>query len=337
MKRTTTTKDIALLHQLQKEGQLDLQPDFQRNSVWPSAAKAYLIDTIANDRPIPVLYFQRLTSAQTGRPGYAVIDGQQRLRAVFDFLDDKFALTESKAKALKGKRYSQLAAEYKGRILQYDFTVEELTGYTVEDIRDMFLRMNRFVVKLSPQEIRHARSTGKFRDLVEQLGSLDFWSDYRVFTEHQIKRFRPVEFAAELVILLVEGIQDKKAAVDLYYTAYQDRLPFGKAISRRLGDYLEWITVAIPDLDQSRFRKPVDMYTLIAALDEVTDESSLLGHLDPEEAGEALLKFEKQLTSANPAGEASRYLLAASQQTDNLRPRETRADIVAELLRRAFA
>jgi len=41
------------------------------------------------------------------------------------------------------------------------FYVEELTGYSDDDIRDMFVRMNRFVVKLAPQEIRHAKFQGR--------------------------------------------------------------------------------------------------------------------------------------------------------------------------------
>ena len=73
-KRTPTTKDVALLRQLFDQNQIVLKPEFQRDSVWPRAAKAYLIDTILNDRPISLLYFQRMTSAQTGRPSYAVID-----------------------------------------------------------------------------------------------------------------------------------------------------------------------------------------------------------------------------------------------------------------------
>jgi hypothetical protein len=72
-KRSPTTKDIALLHQLFKSDQLTLAPEFQRNSVWPTAAKAYLIDTILNDRPIPLLFFQRTTSPQTGRPTYVIV------------------------------------------------------------------------------------------------------------------------------------------------------------------------------------------------------------------------------------------------------------------------
>jgi uncharacterized protein with ParB-like and HNH nuclease domain len=79
-KLSPTTKDVALLlYQLYQGGQLKLKPEFQRESVWPRAAKAYLIDTILNDRPIPLFFFQRTTSAQSGRPEYAVIDGQQRL------------------------------------------------------------------------------------------------------------------------------------------------------------------------------------------------------------------------------------------------------------------
>ena len=81
-KRTPTTKDIGLLKQLHDQGQLILAPEFQRNSIWPRAAKAYLIDSVLNDRPIPLLFLQRVSSAQTGRPGFAVIDGQQRLRAI---------------------------------------------------------------------------------------------------------------------------------------------------------------------------------------------------------------------------------------------------------------
>src|SRR5437870_8976887 len=98
-KRSPTTKDISLLQQLYQQGQLLLAPEYQRNNVWPTPAKAYLIDTILNDRPIPLLFLQRVASAQTGRPAYSVIDGQQRLRAIFDFMDDRFRLTQSDKQA----------------------------------------------------------------------------------------------------------------------------------------------------------------------------------------------------------------------------------------------
>jgi hypothetical protein len=208
--RSITTKNISLLHQLYKEGQLNLAPEFQRNSVWPSAAKAYLIDTILNDKPIPLFFFQRATTATTGRVGYTVIDGQQRLRAMFDFLDDRFRLTQSSGVAFAKKYFSSLASEYRQRIYEYDIIVEELSGYSDSDINDMFVRMNKYVVKLSLQEIRHAKQKGKFRDFVEDLGRVDVWRQERVFSPLQMRRMRAVEFAAELAILLIEGPQDKK-------------------------------------------------------------------------------------------------------------------------------
>src|SRR6266566_4004413 len=107
-KISTTTKDIGLIQQLLNNSQLRLAPEFQRNAVWPRAAKAYLIDTILSGRPMPLFFFQRSRSAQTGMPVYTVVDGQQRLRAIFEFIDDRFALTQSQDRRWKGKRFSEL-------------------------------------------------------------------------------------------------------------------------------------------------------------------------------------------------------------------------------------
>src|SRR5689334_7354984 len=126
-KLSPTTKDIALLRQLYEEGQLTLAPQFQRNAVWPRAAKAYLIDTILNERPIPLLFFQRTTNAQTGRASYRVIDGQQRLRAIFEFMDGRFRLSETRSVTLKDKKYHDLPASAKDQILQYDLPVQEIS------------------------------------------------------------------------------------------------------------------------------------------------------------------------------------------------------------------
>jgi hypothetical protein len=329
--RRTTTKDVGLLHQLHRDGQLELAPEFQRNSVWPHAAKAYLIDTILADRPIPLLFLQRHTSAQTGRPAYTVIDGQQRLRAVFDFLEDRFRLTQSDSARLSNKRFSGLGHADQDLILNYDFVVEELSGYSDGDIRDLFVRINKYVVSLSPQELRHAREAGAFYDFVESLGRWDFWKDQKVFTPLQLRRMRAVEFSAELAVLLAEGPQDKKAAIDLYYGAYKDAFPYHRDIERRLTSYLEWLVAARPDLSASRFRKPVDLYALLAVLDRHTGGRPRV-RLDPDIAGERLRAFERTLRRKRPPSESNRYLIAASRQTDNIRPRLTRMQILEQIL-----
>ena len=331
-KRSPTTKDIALLHQLQKSGQLTWTSEFQRNAVWPSKANAYLIDTILHDQPIPIFFLQRSTSPQTGLNTYTVVDGQQRLRAIFDFLDDRFRLTQSKKEPYFNKRFSGLPNELKENIRNYDLIVDELSGHSEAEIRDMFVRMNRYVVPLSPQELRYAREKGKFKDFVEQLGKLDFWPSKKVFSPKQIKRMRSVEFAAELTILLVEGPQDKKKAIDLYYVQYSGNCPFARKVQTQLTAYLKWITLALPNLSGTRYRSPVDLYSLIGALDLVSDHGNHLGKFDPTKGGKRLLDFERSTRAKPPVTDAARYLAAASRQTDNIIPRNTRIEILAKLL-----
>lgn len=329
---STTVKDVALLHQLNKEGQLKLAPEFQRNSVWPTAAKAYLIDTILNDRPIPVLYFSRSASAQTGRTSYSVVDGQQRLRAIFEFLENGFPLSESKGLPFYKQKFSQLSKDNKQKILNYDLPIEELHGYSEEDIRDMFARMNRYVFKLWPQELRHAKERGAFKRFVERLGRFRFWRSERVFSNLQIRRMRGEEFSAELAILLVEGPQDKKSAIDLYYIQYRDKFPAANTVESRLKSYLRWVKAAIPDIREHRYRKPTDLYSLIGALDSVSHQGKHLAKIDAHSAGTRLLDFEQSTQQQAPSGDAARYLLAASRQTDNIGPRSARIEIITSII-----
>jgi len=74
-----------------RKGQLKLDPDFQRGSVWTPAARVFLIDTILNDLPIPQVYFRTKVDAATQTTVREVVDGQQRLRAILDFASENYA------------------------------------------------------------------------------------------------------------------------------------------------------------------------------------------------------------------------------------------------------
>jgi hypothetical protein len=193
--------------------------------------------------------------------------------------------------------------------------------------------MNKYVVRLSPQELRHAKAEGRFHDFVEDLGELNFWREQKVFSPNTIKRMRSVEFAAELAILLIEGPQDKKASIDLYYGQYKDKFPQGSSVRSRLSDYLGWIERALPTFAKTRYRSPVDLYSFIGALHRITDSGSKLSTIRPASAGANLLEFEKRTRAKIPTGDAARYVTAASRQTDNLTPRSTRIEVIEKVLR----
>ncbi len=266
-----------------------------------------------------------------------MIDGQQRLRALFEFVDDVFPLSEVSqdgvARALKGKRFSQLSPELQQTILNYDLVIQELSGYSEDDIRDIFARMNKYVVRLSKQELRHAKTTGKFKSFVERLANLPFWRTQRVFSDSQIRRMRPAEFVAELIILLCEGPQDKKLAVDLYYGKYQTSFPAGNELESRLNAYLYWIVASVPQFSRSRYRRSNELYSLVGALDNVTKSATRLREINGPRVGTRLADFENETKVAQPRGAAAQYLIAASKHTDDLRPRNTRIEILTSLFR----
>ena len=143
---------------------------------------------------------------------------------------------------------------------------------------------------------------------------------------------RSVEFAAELTILLIEGPQDKKVSIDLYYGRYQHKFSDAGMVSTRLHNYLAWIVKALPSFSTTRFRKPVDLYSLIGALDRASDQGNRVSKIAAAPAGEKLLQFEKKTRQKAPTDDAGRYVAAASRQTDNLIPRSTRIDILGRLL-----
>ena len=91
-----------------ESGALSLAPKFQRRGVWGRPAKAYLIDTMIRGLPVPPIYLRVRQSDDKKRTIREVIDGQQRISAVLDFLDGKFALTPSLDAPYAGKEFKNL-------------------------------------------------------------------------------------------------------------------------------------------------------------------------------------------------------------------------------------
>lgn len=281
---------------------------------------------------MPVLYFQRTTSAQSGAVEFSVVDGQQRLSALFDFMDDRFTLTQSaESSSWYKRRWSTLEEDDAKRFLAYSFVIQELSGYSSDAVREMFNRMNKYVVALNPQERRHASGDGAFKQLVERVGAWEFWLRHGVVSEQGARRMRADELAAELLILIQEGPQDKKQSVDLYYSSYADDFPAGAHLEQLLQQHIDTVEVIVPELSRSFLRRPANFYSLIGALNEIDADGIVLP--PPDVARERLMQFQAELSAdANPRESVGQYRDAQSRQTDNVRPRRTRIDILKRVI-----
>jgi uncharacterized protein with ParB-like and HNH nuclease domain len=71
---------------------INTNPDFQRPPVWSTSQKQLLMDTILRNYDVPKLYWRR---TGTKPDTYDVVDGQQRLRALWDFFDENFKLPKN--------------------------------------------------------------------------------------------------------------------------------------------------------------------------------------------------------------------------------------------------
>jgi len=156
-----------------KEGDIDLQPNYQRNYVWASNdgtenKRSRLIESLLLNIPIPVIYF-----AEAETLTYEVIDGQQRLKTFQDFIDDKFPLTELEMRSdVNGKLYSQLAQKDRDLIRKRSIRAIVILNESDEQIKyEVFERLNLGSIQLTPQEIRNNMYRGKFNDLLKELAN----------------------------------------------------------------------------------------------------------------------------------------------------------------------
>jgi hypothetical protein len=153
MKRRVEDWSIEKLH---KERTRISFPEYQREkSLWPTEKKSLLIDSILIDIDIPKLYFYR-----TADRNYEVIDGQQRLWAIWEFLDDMYPYKIDG----KAKRFSELSPTQKNTIKNYTLQVTVLEEADDDYLRELFVRLQIALLLITGEKL-HAAS-GAMKGLV---------------------------------------------------------------------------------------------------------------------------------------------------------------------------
>ena len=161
--------------------QLELNPYFQRRNVWTEQARVFLIDTILRRMPMPKVFVRTRVDLATQRSFREVVDGQQRLRAIFDFAGDRMVLTR-RAGEYAGHRYSTLDPEAQESFLSYPIAVDQLINASDSDVLEVFARLNSYTLSLTAAELRHAKFQGNFKWAVHAASQHwdRLWSEFRV-------------------------------------------------------------------------------------------------------------------------------------------------------------
>jgi len=106
--------------------QLDLDPPYQRRSVWTLRDKQFFLDTIFRNYPSPAIFLHK-TLTDAGKATYHVVDGKQRTQTILEFINDKVKIAKDFGDVrLDGKRWGELQGEAGSQtaILELPITVE---------------------------------------------------------------------------------------------------------------------------------------------------------------------------------------------------------------------
>lgn len=194
---TPQLKTIAWL--LLERDRFEVDRTYQREEVWSKDMAQYLIDTILRKYDIGKIYVQ----VREGK--YFIIDGQQRLRAIWDFANNEFPLSDKEYSLpeLRGKYYKDLPERVREEFRTYNIDLVIVRGFSDEEIRDLFRRINSGIPLNTAEKLN--AYPGSIVITVRKLSEHPF---FEKITYLKPTRYRYLHVSAQLLMLEKNGITD---------------------------------------------------------------------------------------------------------------------------------
>jgi 5-methylcytosine-specific restriction endonuclease McrA len=356
MSHRLETKTVTDLVNLYEDELLNLEPGFQRQSVWSERDRAKLIDSMLRNYPLPAIFLYR--REEDGQIIYDVIDGKQRIESILMFLGEMRGRYELKTQ-LPGSEESEWV-NYKKlcrRKLQhlitgYRIPVIEVDG-DMGDIIDVFVRINSTGKALTPQEKRRAKYyNSPFLKQADWLARRFEWyfEEMGVLSAGQISRMKHVELICELMLSIHQGdVINKKTALDrVMKTGGFNSRDIAKAAAKTTAA-LNMVRKMFPKLHTTRFNKVTDFFSLAVLTAKFQEEGMILtDRVRNRLAWDLLAAFsnkvdylrerQRKLETIKPEQELYRhYLHTVLQATDEYNQRKARETILRGILGSLFA
>ena len=191
------TITISDLRDKYKNNQINLDPPYQRKPAWKTKQRLLLLSSLFNGIPIPALIFHKHFNNKTKKDVYDVLDGKQRVETILYFIeyldleDEEYSLwvefknphTDKKDylyyEDLENRKVNKEYSNILERFWRYELPIieyeGELTDFFDRNVasKEVFVRINSTGSPLKKNEIRHARYSGLFFSLGEELEKKD--------------------------------------------------------------------------------------------------------------------------------------------------------------------
>lgn len=350
------TKTVTDIQNLFEDNLLNLEPGFQRQSVWSERDRIKLIDSILRNYPLPAIFLYR--REEDGQIIYDVIDGKQRLESILMFTGKMRGRFYVKTQLpgndgtewVNWNRLCKLKTQH--LITGYRIPVIEVDG-DLGDIIEVFVRINSTGKALTPQEKRHAKyfnsSFLKEADGLARRYESKFVK-MGVLSPGQITRMKHVELICELMLSVQRGdVINKKSALDRVMKSDDFGARDIAKASRKTVTALNRVRSMFPKLRSTRFTKVTDFYSLVMLVARFEEEGLILTDRRRNRLAWDLLatfskkvdelrEHQRKLETIKPGQELYRsYLQTVLQATDEYNQRKTRETILRGILGSLFA
>lgn len=158
------------------------KPQYQRTSVWSPSKKKLLIDSILRGYDIPKFYLRE--TPNDPHFDYEVTDGQQRMRAIWEFMStdssENYPLNEAIIKNvnIKGKKYNELD-ELEDDFNDFEINIALIEEGSPEEVRSLFARL-QMGSSLNKVELRHAMASNVGAASISVVESHPFFKDSKI-------------------------------------------------------------------------------------------------------------------------------------------------------------
>ena len=320
-----------------EEGSLVLKPAFQRRLVWTNVVKDYFLETVALGLPFPEIFLAtgEIDTRSMKRKNW-LVNGQQRISALREYVQESPDLVLTKVKP-----YEELTEAEKTAFLNYPVAVRDLGTVTVEQVKEIFARINSTDYALKAMERLNALFSGEYRNFCDELSKDAFFSRHKVFSLADFRRMRDLDFCVILTTTLLSTYYHRDDDNREYLQRYNDEFPDKAKLAGQIQATLAFIESC--DFEKKcRVWKKTDLFTLIVEVHSLVLKKS---PLDPHKVGPRLAKFYAQVDDLykippstdediekGPDRDARRYLKAATKATNDKYARVVRAEVIASIL-----
>ena len=331
MKTTATNRKIWVLLSAIRDGKLIPNPEFQRRLVWTNKDKRSFLQTVLDQYPFPEVYIATgEVDLDTGEGTEMLVDGQQRLTTLYHY----FIASKYLQLGKEIPPYAELPEKKKTDFLEYEVVVRDLGTISMEEIKNVFQRINATSYSLNAMEIQNARYNGEFKQFGESVAAHHFFERHRTFNASEIRRMEDVRFALMYIITIMSTYFNRDNEIESYLITYNDEFDEKDYVSREIDNVLKFVEDCGFE-DSSRAWNKADIFTLLVETHRAIEREKL--PLDPDSVGARLKRFydrvNKYASSDEGDKSAAEYYTAARQATNDRSSRITRGKIIAEVIR----